>query len=185
MFSSLADSSGDGQFFKAPLVDFGSLSIGTGFSICTWLRFDGIGSWSRVFDFGNGPGQGNIILAQNGESSTLSFVRWQVCNNINTYYGFNFPVGILYSQWRHVCVMNKGIRWTYYDNGALVGSDQTCGLTSDPLFSNYLGRSNWNPDRLFQGGLAEFRIYSRSLSLAEVQAIYAYRGAYLEEEHRV
>ena len=134
--------------------------------------FSDNGSWSRIFDFGNGPSSDNNLLAQVGVSAVLQHHKY--CSATN--FPFQFPDPITLGQWRHVCIVNQGTAWTYFDNGRIVGTQQSCSLNDVALSSNFLGRSNWPIDRLLQGRIGVFQIYSRALSTSEVDIIYAYRG---------
>ena len=175
VFSSDADSSGGGQFFTAPPINIGAMSAAAGFSVCTWFRFDVAGSWSRVFDFGNGPDSANLLLTDYDGQGVLVVQRYLPCPDDHT---FTFPAPISYGQWRHVCIVNQGTDWSFYDDGVLVGSDQRpCSYASDVLSSNYLGRGNWDGNRLLRGRIAEFRIYNRSLSASEAARLYGHVGA--------
>ena len=172
IFSSNSNSSGGGQWLQAPPINLGSMSAGAGFSICSWFMFGGNGSWSRIFDFGNGPASDNNLLAQVGVSAVLQHHKY--CSSTN--FPFQFPDPITLGQWRHVCIVNQGTAWTYFDNGRIVGTQQSCTLNDVTLSSNFLGRSNWPIDRLLQGRIGVFQIYSRALSASDVGIIYAYRG---------
>jgi hypothetical protein len=58
------------EFINYGPLDF---SLGsTGVSFVTAFSFTGsVGTWERIFDFGNGPDSGNYILAREGTSNTL------------------------------------------------------------------------------------------------------------------
>ena len=172
MFSSYSDSSGGGQWLQAPPINLGSMSAGAGFSICSWFMFSANSTWSRIFDFGNEQPSDNNLLAQAGVSGMLEHHKY--CSTTN--FPFQFPDPIIYNRWRHVCIVNQGTTWTYFDNGSVVGTQQSCTLNQVPLSSNFLRRSNCASDRLLQGRIGVFQIYSRALSAPEVETIYACRG---------
>ena len=174
VFSSVADSSGSGQYYKAPNISIGAMATGSGFTMCTWFKFAVSGSWARIFDFGNGQGMNNLLLADQGGQGTLVLNVYMPCANPAIYL---FPASISYGTWRHVCIANQGGNWYFYDNGTLVGSQQQqCTIANVVLNSNYLGRSNWVADALLQGSIAEFRIYNRILLGSEVATLYANNG---------
>ena len=172
MFTSNSNSSGEGQWLQAPPINLGSMSAGAGFSICSWFMFSVNGSWSRIFDFGNGPSSDNNLLTHFGVSGALQHHKY--CSATN--FPFQFPDPITLGRWRHVCIVNQGTNWTYFDNGSFVDTQQSCSLNDVALSSNFLGRSNWPIDRLLQGRIGVFQIYSRALSASEVETIYTDRG---------
>ncbi len=178
VFSSNADSTGGGQFFTAPPVNFGAMSAAAGFSVCTWFKFNVVSPFARIFDFGNGADSSNMILTDFYGQGILSAHRFLPCQTGgNCDYShdacFKFPTKISYGQWRHVCIVNQATYWFFYDNGVLVGSDQTpCSLANVVLTSNYLGRSNWGFDPLLQGSIAEFQIYNRAITASEVAMLH-------------
>ena len=142
----------------------------------------------RIFDFGNGAAANNFLMGDSGggalnlqiyspcSSPPIVFPSSTACASTNLLC-FIFPTPITYGSWRHVCIANQGTRWAIYDNGTLVGSLQTnCPLENVVLRSNYLGRSNWNVDRLLQGKLSQFQIYNRVLSATEVASLKLYNG---------
>ena len=94
-------------------------------------------------------------------------------------YLFDFPAPIVLGEWRHVCIVNQGTTWTYYDKGGLVGISPTSSsnyLADSLLSPNYLGRSNWDGDRLLQGSISDFRVYSVALTASVVADLYAAQG---------
>jgi hypothetical protein len=53
----------------------GSFKIGGGVSFSAWAYKDNLGNYQRVFDFGNGPDDQNLLLTNRSRSSE---VLWQV-----------------------------------------------------------------------------------------------------------
>jgi hypothetical protein len=170
------NSGGAGQYFQLPTMNLGRMSAGSGFSICVWFVFDVLGRWSRVFDMGCGSANKNILLTQSGESNILTLHVWNF-SNIAVEQQLDSPISITTGVWRHVCIVNQGRSWKLYDNGALSAfASLTFDIQPVNLTSNYLGRSNWGSDYLFQGKIGEFRVYNKSLSGSEVEGIYTLRG---------
>lgn len=165
-----SDSSGGGQYFRLSPVNLGAYSASQGFSICTWFVFDGTTSYGRIFDLGNGADNNNVVLARDWitDSLVLGFFGEGTASRLYS------PVPIVNGQWRHVCVVNKGMHWSIYDNGALTASETaTFSLNDVLLTSNFIGRSNWGDDRLLVGRVDEFKIYQRRLTSTEVAMIYS------------
>ncbi len=163
------------RYFKLPTVNLGALSADMGFSICTWFVIDATISsvWGRIFDFGNGPGNNNIILTQNAATSSLHL--FQFCGNSGSSIAMSKP--FVYGQWQHICVVNQGASWKFYQDGALTGSHQfSCAMSNVDLISNYIGEDNWGGASNMMGKVDEFRLYKGELSAAEAAAVYTSRG---------
>ena len=78
--------------------------------------------------------------------------------------------------WYHVAVTLNGNTGILYLNGAPVGTNNTMTLRPSSLgntANNYLGKSQY-PDPYLNGVLDEFRIYSVTLSRAEIAATSAF-----------
>ena len=60
-----------------------------------------------------------------------------------------------------------------YQDGESIGSRPTTVLPKDlgVTNQNWLGRSQWSADGLYQGLIDEFRIYNRALSDGEVRYV--------------
>ncbi len=70
-------------------------------------------------------------------------------------------------------MMNWGLDWRVYDNGKLdTVINAPCSLKNIQLTSNYIGRSNWNENRLLIGKFAKFQIHEKFLSASDVDTIY-------------
>jgi hypothetical protein len=174
-----SDSSGGGQFLQLNPINLGSMSAAGGFSICSWFVYDQYTQNARIFEFGLGPNYNNVFLSRDSLSTSLRLLC--LCGNTGQQGpSFYFPDPIQLGQWRHVCIVNKGAQWNFYDKGQLVGTQtSSCSLQDVMTTFNYIGRSDWSraDNRLLIGRVAEFRIYSRPLSASDVAAVYAYNGA--------
>jgi hypothetical protein len=168
--SSVGDSSsGIGQYFRVNTLNLGAMSESTGFSICSWFVCDASTSWARIFDFGLGPANNNVLFAP-CTYNTPPQVHYYCGSESNV---IVLPNSIINGQWRHVCVVNQGRSWSVYDDGVMaVSQTATCSLNSVPLTSNFIGRSNWPLNSLLIGRVDEFRIYQKSLLPSDVASIY-------------
>ena len=171
VLESSSDSSGGGHYFRLGAINLGALSAGAGFSICTWFALDAVANWARIFDLGLlpfSPTRNNVALSRRGVSTEL--VIYYGCGSTT----FSFPDPIVNGEWRHVCAVNQGRNWSFYDNGEISMSlTAACSLNSVLLTSNFIGRSNYNNDRLMIGRVDEFRIYRRALLPSEVATIHS------------
>lgn len=131
-----------------------------------WLYKRSDNNWSRFIDFGNGPGNENIIMAlSKGTSGKLSFHVYQGDQSK----GFETNAVLPTNQWVHVAftiTMNKIGK--VYINGQL----DRYGLLKQPndiiRTHNFIGKSNWDSDGYADVIMDEFRIYSRELSPSEI-----------------
>lgn len=129
-----------------------------------WVRWERFARWGQVFDFGR---EGNAILVQNEEaSSTIQFVIYDRKGKAHrTKAEKTIAPGI----WYHLAAVCGPGGMQFYLNGKLVDSDRYEGGLDQVSGVNYfIGRSNWPGDDLFQGDVAEFRVWNRRLSQAEI-----------------
>jgi hypothetical protein len=115
------------------------MSANQGFSVCAWIVFDAIDSWSCVFEFGLGASNSNVVLVQD-DLSNLNLSVYSCSSGVDKLWS---PIPYLPGAWQHVCVVNQGRRWELYENGDLVASKiSTIDLMQVDLTSNYIGLSN-------------------------------------------
>ena len=149
-------------------VDLDSLDLdySNGVTFSSWVYFDGLNNWSRIFDIGNGAGVNNILLANRGGTNTLSF---QVVNGSTQ--ALELTNGITIGEWHHIAVTitDANIGSIYID-----GNLETTGALQLPenLLRKraYIGKSNWNSDGYFDGKLDDFQIWTKALDQATIEA---------------
>ena len=72
-------------------------------------------------------------------------------------------------EWTHVAITLIGNTGTLYVNGAPVDTQTIILNPSDVApTTNYLGKSQFTADPVFNGAIDHFRIYNRGLSASEV-----------------
>ena len=144
-----------------------NINYSQGLTIEVWVRYNSFKNWSRIVDFGNGAPSDNILLLNPGMSNTLMFQihRGTAAQNIQVD-GF-----LELGKWTHIAVTQDPSGGTkIYKNGQLIQSG-TCQLpNSVNRTMNYIGRSNWAGDAYFDGQMAEFRLWNRSRTEAEIKA---------------
>jgi autotransporter-associated beta strand protein len=139
----------------------------SGFSFAAWLYWDGGANWQRIFDFGNDTSH-YLFLTPSSGGGTLRFA-------INNGSGEQLietaalPVG----QWRHVTVTLSGNTARLYTNGVLVSSSTSFTNLPSQIAPrrNYLGKSQFAVDPLYQGRMDEVVITHYALSAAEITAL--------------
>lgn len=141
-----------------------------GITFSCWIKCDSTnGTWSRIFDFGNGPGQDNILVFINN-----GFLGFGVLKGTSTYQKDNLIPNILDNKWRHIVwTLDPNSGWKIYVNGELF-KEFSDGFYPNSMLRNYqyLGKSNWIADPYLSGFLADFRIYNNVLNITDIQNIY-------------
>jgi hypothetical protein len=114
--------------------------------------------WCRIIDFGNGPASDNLLFALAGDSGRPCFEVYQGNRSGGKVYA---PESLPAGQWVHLAATVDGAGNTIlYRNGNFWFAGQT-GVPR-PLVrrSNFIGRSNWSGDAMFDGMLADVRIWN-------------------------
>jgi len=157
---------GTDGFVQLPTI---SVDFSAGLTLEAWVRFDGVANWGRIFELSNGPGADNIVLARFGLSTELVFLS---CRG-NVYDGLN-AVGVIEDgRWMHVAATLGPIEAdgkataTIYVNGVVKATGRLFGQQNLSRTINYIGKSVY-ADPLFNGRMAELRIWTRARSQAEV-----------------
>ncbi|MBB5353461.1 fibronectin type 3 domain-containing protein [Haloferula luteola] len=138
-------------------------------TIAAWVRWNGGGSFQRVFDFGNNTNQ-YLFLSPN----TGSGLRFAIKNGGGEQQ-LNSAAALPTTQWTHVAVTLSGDTGTLYVNGSSVATNP--GMTINPgdfkPVNNLIGRSQFTADPLFNGMIDDFRIYNHALTAGQVSALVA------------
>ena len=151
-----------------------AITIASSFTICAWYSPVISTTLSRVYDIGNGEDQSNIILYQDENAEQLEMIVYPTRINIEK------SAGWIPNVWQHACqVLSAGTNLTGYYNGVTFSTAYGSSVFSGqsyPRGNGWFGRSHWSTNGLFTGYLDELRIFNRSLTAAEVAAVYAFRG---------
>ena len=164
----------------------GGESQGTGGTIPGWsweliVKVNSQESWAKLLDWGNGPGQDNVVFGYNANSRQLEFEVW---NNAvsNTEWRFPLIPQSVLGEWYHIVVVAvpqsmatyTALYYGYVD-GVLANSDRGVLPRSVPRRSALLGRSNWeaNGDGMFAANVDAIRVYDYALTLRQVASLYA------------
>jgi Concanavalin A-like lectin/glucanases superfamily/Ricin-type beta-trefoil lectin domain-like len=150
----------------------GVLSGLTGdYTVSTWVNPSTNTAWSRVFDFGSGPGA-NMFLTVNSGSG----LRYAITTGgPGAEQQINATSVLPLHQWSLVTVTVSGATGTLYVNGKSVGTNTN--LTVHPAalgttLNNWIGKSQYN-DPALDAKVDDFNIYGRALSASEVAALSA------------
>ena len=136
------------------------------FTAIGWVYVRSYASWSRLFDFGNGAGQDNVLIAITSGPSGYPVL---FANGGNLGSSTLIPL----DQWAQLAATQSGTTQTLYLNGQQVGQQTGGPEASVARNLNYIGRSNWGSDAYLDGKISQLRMYNRALTSAEILTDYA------------
>jgi len=139
------------------------------FTVTAWVRKVSNNSWSRLFDFGNGPQNNNVLVGIS--SLTSGKPAGQVY--VGTVGGATVtsPVTLANNQWRLLTYVYSNGSAELSIDGVVVAQGAQSIPANVVRTMNYIGRSNWSSDGYSNAGFDDFRIYNRKLSAAEIQSL--------------
>jgi hypothetical protein len=152
----------------------------TEITIACWVNMRSARIWDRVFDFGSSStGVYMFLTAHEGETAPNA-PRFAITTNGNAaeqQIDMTTPAALSLNTWHHLAVvLGAGASYTgtLYVDKVAVGS--TGGMTLRPsnlgsTTNNWIGRSQFAADPLFDGLIDDFRIYSRALTATEIAAL--------------
>ena len=136
--------------------------LSAGYTVAAWARWDALHNWSRIVDFGNGPSANNIVLANRGETKALG---------LHTPNGWVEAEGVIpLGEWVHVAAtVDETGRAVLYLNGEVKAGGNVGAPDSSKRSRNYIGRSNWDTDGYFKGGIRDVQFWNVALPAHEVK----------------
>ena len=155
-------------------------------TIATWVQLKANPTaWQRVFDFGvYGAETSYIFLTPMHNRSTPNAPRFAMSASAKENEQgivMTTPEVLTTGVWHHfVVVLAAPATYTgklFIDN-VLVGTNSAMTLHTSDLGAtsdNWLGRSQYPGDSLFNGYLDDFRVYKRALTASEIATLYAFR----------
>lgn len=127
--------------------------------------------WSRLIDWGNVQSNSIIIThSMYGYSGNLGFF----VSNGNAWNYLSIPyVYVLTNEWIHLvwAIDTKGV-WKIYLNNELMIDEKQAIPPNVIRRTSFFGASNWSGETLMYGNMADFRLYQRTITQDEVNAIY-------------
>ncbi|HID08905.1 TPA: LamG domain-containing protein, partial [Candidatus Micrarchaeota archaeon] len=132
--------------------------------------YNSFNNWSRIFDFGEGQANDNILLANYGTTNNLTFEVYVG----GTSGGKVTANGILETGvWMHlVAVMDVGGNVVLYKNGAQIQTGTTGVPAAVNRTSSFIGKSNWSWEGYFNGLMDDIAIWNSALTAVNVNALY-------------
>jgi hypothetical protein len=143
-----------------------NMFTGNNMTAIGWVYVRSYQTWSRLFDFGNGAGGVNVLLAITQGGSGIPVYSTIGNNNINS--SQQLPL----NQWVQLVATQSGTIGKIYINGQQVASGTNAGIDSVVRNYNYIGRSLFDGDAYLDGKIASLRIWNRTLSTEEITADY-------------
>jgi hypothetical protein len=157
-----------GNFITLPT--FSTIGI-PGFSISCWVKFTTDPSNATIFDFGNGATSDNISMTLVNNCANL------IVYNGTQSYSYtvtSFPINLGY--WALlIWSMEPNGTWHFYVNGSYSYSQDIPGMVFPNALtrtSNYIAQSNNSANPNFIGGIDDFRVYTRTLTLYDAQNMW-------------
>ena len=149
---------------KADYISLPAMNVdySTGFTIEAWVHYASFNTWSRIIDFGTGPGQGDIIFANKDNTDTL-FVEIGG--------GKVEAPGVLETeQWMHLAAtVDSSENVTIYKDGWPVATGKASVPAKINRTKNFIGKSNWPDDGNWDGEIAEVRLWNLPRTQTEIQ----------------
>lgn len=136
-------------------------------TVAAWVNWAANSQWQRIFDFGTSSTQYMFLSPRSG-SNTL---RFAIKNGGGEQIVESDQLPL--NQWVHVAVTLGGGTAKLYVNGVQKASAAITIKPSDFKPSlNYIGKSQFAADPLFNGKLDEFVVYNRALNADEIDGLY-------------
>lgn len=131
------------------------------------IKWNGGGAWQRIFDFGVDTSRYVMLTPSSGNGKLRCDIR---ANGVTQVVEGPNPVPI--GAWTHVALTLDGSQGILYMNGLAVATNTTMNLSPLDVLAqtNHLGHSKFVADPDFNGQIADFRVYGRALSAAELRA---------------
>ena len=150
-------------------VDLVGFSWGGEMSVSLWAKFESPKSWARIFEFGDGRKEDNLLLTSAGEFSTMRFENWQGKNeeylSQEDFWKLN--------QWVHFAGSVDRVGNTkVFLNGVEQISKAKDFAETKFRTKQFIGKSYWTNTSNFHGTLDDFRLYDRALLNEEVEEIF-------------
>ena len=155
---------GKSGYVELPQNIFDTLSEGT---IETWVKWTKFNKWSRVFDFG--IENRAVVVQTEKDKNSLNYRIWEGKRRDHKIQARKM---LRKGVWHHVAAVFGRSGMALYLDGQLIGTNAfEGGLDVAAGGNNTIGKSNWPKDKMFQGLMAEFRVWNRRLPAQEIARI--------------
>lgn len=156
----------NGGYFDCGSQTFNVASNG-GFSFAAVVRLREAGHWERIFDFGNGPNNDNILLGRYVTTSSFGFsYRNATAETV-------FSAGTITNGWDVMVGRIKADGMALLQDASTTQSS-TPSLANKALLNTYIGKSAWSVDAYANMDMRELIIYDKALTDAEMLNVRTY-----------
>ncbi|MDX1565910.1 MAG: LamG-like jellyroll fold domain-containing protein, partial [Phycisphaeraceae bacterium] len=149
------------------------MPVGSGTTVAVWVRADKTPErYARVFDFGNGPYAGNMILTFYGYYAypQLMYIP-DKARRKSVQSEQEFPA----NRWVHLtCSFQPDGTGVIYMNGQRIATGSIGKIPSRSPTRMLIGRSNWASDPGFFGQMDDLVLWGRTLKPEEIKQMVAY-----------
>ena len=159
------NSSNNQQYVQLPYEVAGSEEL----TVAMWVKLQSNTTWIRLFDFGYDTGH-YMFLTPNG-GNVMRFAIKNGAEEQTVDCQSKLPTAV----WKHVAVTIGKEKTTIYVDGEVAGSSTAITISPADVrpVLNYLGRSQFVADPLFQGQIDDVRIYNFAVTADDVKTIMA------------
>lgn len=150
-----------------------NLATSDDITISAWVFWRGGNSWQRIFDFGSNTNSYMMLTPSSNANKMVFAITTGSYMEEQTLVSESLPL----QQWTHISLTLRGNTAKLYINGNLRVAGHIYANPSD-LFDtalsqhNYIGKSQFASDPMFNGALDDFRIYNYALTDTEVASLY-------------
>ncbi|MEU5892247.1 family 43 glycosylhydrolase [Streptomyces sp. NPDC047461] len=128
-----------------------------------------------IYGFGNtagGAGNGYLFATGNSLRTAIASGNWSTEQNTRPTDSHNLTRAV----WKQLTYTQTGTTAVLYEDGVEVGRNTSVTTTPGSIGSgtttaNYIGKSVYTSDKLFQGKIRDFRVYDRALAGSEVEQL--------------
>ncbi len=153
-----------------------SSSIGDSenFTFTGWVKWNGGPQWQRIFDFGwdddHTPTRGRYMFLTPDSGNGIKFAI--TSKGHDNEQKLSYPQPLPTDQWIHLAVTINGDVGKLFINGNLVDTNRDMKVNPIDIRTayNYLGKSQFAIDPLFNGQLDNVEILSKALTDREIKA---------------
>ncbi|HUZ06361.1 MAG TPA: LamG-like jellyroll fold domain-containing protein, partial [Candidatus Paceibacterota bacterium] len=158
-----------------------NIAQGSAFTFAAWVYWNGgslqtATNWQRIFDFGSvsttqgGTPTQYMFLTPSSGSTTLRFA----INNGSGEQIVERSGALASGSWQHVAVTLNGSTAILYLNGTAVATNSSVTITPSAFnpIKNYLGKSQFPADPLFNGKFDEVEIADFAMTPAQISVLY-------------
>ena len=140
---------------------------GGAFTIEGWVFPRSPASWSRLIDFGNGPGLENVMVGISEATSGRPILHVTKAGASQILIA---PTPLPLNQWTHLSITHDGVGTArIYVNGVLAAQGSVQAPGNVIRTNNYIGRSNWPADAYANAAFDDVRLWSVARTAQQIR----------------